>query len=741
MTSSVVSLYWFSSAFYSLWVKYVVDPTHMKPGEGSLFVRHLSQQTLHIDVWDGDSLLLIGSSAVELKHLCRQGREAVQVSYELDIMSSEVSEDKSTSYTGDLSRGGSVRPVGVHTALKGKLHLRLANVGHPVDPKFLPKSRTLPNALTTSVIKPEKGDMQGSFIGGSLSCIQNTAELHRRSAKASHLRHTNTELASLLHSRQHQTNVDESLLMKNKKLARMAAVRDRLMQTSEGGGDENSAIKTLLSFKHQKAERARDLKIMEAYRSQSKADGIRNMLNQAITTEHVIHPSMGSTEFFEYQLSNPNNSEVTISIRVDCDEISVITDAREWRHFKQLYKLDTPIEEGMFNTEVTRKDPEVFLRPKETVYIPMKYVSYEANHNCSSDSPGLSDLNSAMRSTNAAGLNKTMSTRLHKIHFNALGDNKLIAILALKVEPEPHVIDQTFRFHQPEQSFLKKSIRLPPFQNMIGGLVDRSGYQQLVVKCSDANVICESYKRQTGEPQDVFIKAAVGASPQQKKFFVCIYSDMFMSKPDQIWQFYVHALQRVDVGCVEGQTTRISLILRGTQSSRLVRCFTSHPGQMQVLPNEAFMLAAGAVHELHVGVKPLQSGTKFLYLNVVDLECHQLVRNWLVCVTCSTPVISKTFELQLPADGGKGSNKRISFTNPYSQMKTFILSNNRNDLLQFKETRLEMHPKETRVIGLRFMPALNTGSAEILIFINDNEDKNEETFRVKVNYIAENEED
>ena len=48
-------------------IKYVVDPTHMKPGEGSLFVRHLSQQTLHIDVWDGDSLLLIGSAAVELK--------------------------------------------------------------------------------------------------------------------------------------------------------------------------------------------------------------------------------------------------------------------------------------------------------------------------------------------------------------------------------------------------------------------------------------------------------------------------------------------------------------------------------------------------------------------------------------------------------------------------------------------------------------------------------------------------
>ena len=39
-----------------------------------------------------------------------------------------------------------------------------------------------------------------------------------------------------------------------------------------------------------------------------------------------------------------------------------------------------------------------------------------------------------------------------------------------------------------------------------------------------------------------------------------------MSKPDQIWQFYVHALQRVDVNCVEGQSTRLSLILRYPQA-------------------------------------------------------------------------------------------------------------------------------------------------------------------------------
>lgn len=61
--------------------------------------------------------------------MCRQGREAVQVTYELDIIATEVSDDRGNSYTGDLSRGGSIRPVGVESLIKGKLHLRLANIG------------------------------------------------------------------------------------------------------------------------------------------------------------------------------------------------------------------------------------------------------------------------------------------------------------------------------------------------------------------------------------------------------------------------------------------------------------------------------------------------------------------------------------------------------------------------------------------------------------------------------------
>lgn len=47
---------------------------------------------------------------------------------------------------------------------------------------------------------------------------------------------------------------------------------------------------------------------------------------------------------------------------------------------------------------------------------------------------------------------------------------------------------------------------------------------------------------------------------------------------------------------------------------------------------------------------------------------------------------------------------------------------------------LQIGGGETYTIGLRFAPSQSTGEEEILIYINDHEDKNEETFCVKVAY-------
>ena len=62
-------------------------------------------------------------------------------------------------------RSGSVRPVGVKAVLKGRLHLQLANIGHPVEGNVM-KAGTLP-LRDTKVVVQEDGS--GAFLGGSVN--------------------------------------------------------------------------------------------------------------------------------------------------------------------------------------------------------------------------------------------------------------------------------------------------------------------------------------------------------------------------------------------------------------------------------------------------------------------------------------------------------------------------------------------------------------------------------------------
>ena len=60
--------------------------------------------------------------------------------------------------------------------------------------------------------------------------------------------------------------------------------------------------------------------------------------------------------------------------------------------------------------------------------------------------------------------------------------------------------------------------------------------------------------------------------------------------------------------------------------SRLVQCFSSHPSMMKVEPQDAFMLPANSLQELHVGIRPMSASTcsQLMYINVVDIELRQV---------------------------------------------------------------------------------------------------------------------
>ncbi|XP_061868818.1 nephrocystin-4 isoform X2 [Colius striatus] len=716
-----------------LQLRYLVEPAFLRPGEQRWFLRYLAEHSLQIDVWDGDSLLLVGSAAVKLKPLLRQGRAAVRTHHELEVTTTEY-EPEVVVLGREAVRHGALWPLGVRVALRGRLHLCLANVGHlceeaPGQPPSPQPSRIVPppdgapgSCIPLSAAGGESVPVCGTVLpalypqpwcGGLLPFPGTMAGLGSATgamallpaggwvSRARRLVEVDGELAAVLQSQRPEPRPgppaahSEAAAARRRKLRRMALVRQR----------EDAGSGRMSQLSERCARHVRDLQIIDAYREHTKGESISRVLSQAITSTHTVRAVMGTAEFFEFALKNPYSVQHTVTIEVDHPDLSVILDPREWRHFKELTKSVTPVEEEMFHLRDDHR-PQVYLRPKETIRIPFKYQTFSADP----------------------------AVTVAQVSFQVSG-GKPIALLQVKVEPQPHVVDQTFRFYHPELTFLKKTIRLPPWHTLPGAPVRTPGWQpEVFVRCSDPDIICETKNMGPGEPQDIFLKVAGGPSPQIKKFFVAIYMDAWLAAPVQIWQLYLHSLQRLDVGCTASQLARLSLLLRGTPAPRRVRAFTSHPQELQVDPDGAFLLPANGIQELRIGVRPRRAGSRFLYLNLVDVESHQLVSSWLLCLTCRQPLISKAFEISLPAAGGRGCNKRITYTNPYPSPRTYFLCTNRPDLVQFKEDSFEVAGGEVYTIGLRFAPSRSVGEEEILIHINDHEDKNEETFCVKVLY-------
>ncbi|KAM9475251.1 LOW QUALITY PROTEIN: nephrocystin-4 [Clarias gariepinus] len=705
-----------------LQLQYRVDPALLKPGERIWFLRYLALHTLHIDVWDSDSLLLIGSAAVQLKHLLRQGRAAVQVIHELEVISTEYLQD------ANLARvhagGQRVMPaMSVYTVVKGRLHIRLGNIGGVVQ-KNLNSSVLLPPSRSR-VIQPSQTPtgFQGGSLFSNVSVLNHNARNVRR---AQRLPDIDGELAGLLHSRIREVDVSrlqsrsETEEVRQRKIERMAAVRQH---------EENSIPNThekanYMRRKEDRTQHSQDLRLIEAYRERCKVEGIMNMLSQTITTSHTIYATLGTAEFFEFVLKNPFNIPQTVTIECEDPEISVIVNAEEWRYFKDLTKTCTPLEVEMFHMKEDGLTPQVYLRPRESVHIPLKYQSFVSGHVLlSQDSKTSTSPHFAHHQQS-----NTVMAKSIKVFFRT-ADSQPLAICQVRVEPTPHIVDQTFRFYQPELSFFKKAIRLPPAEPGAPDVCSR-----LQVRCSDPNVICHVIGTAPGEPQDIYLKVPGAPSPQIKTFVITVFNDPWLASPTQTWQVYMHYLQKMDISCVCGTLSWHSLVLRGTQSIRKVKCYTSHPLELQVDPEDVFALPALGVQDIRLGVKSLHSGSCFRYLNVVDVDTRQLVASWLLCLTCRQPVISRAFEIQVLVGGGRGNNKKITFTNPYSSSRGFRLCSDHPDLLQFKEETFQIEGGASYNIGLRFAPSQSAGTEEILVFINDLEDKNEETYCIKVVY-------
>ncbi|XP_062315701.1 nephrocystin-4-like isoform X2 [Osmerus eperlanus] len=710
-----------------LQLQFPVDQALLQPGERSWFLRYLALHTLQLDVWDADSLLLIGSAGIELKHMLRQGRAAVQATYELEVINTEYISEEAVVTGGDLTRRKGVTPINVLTVVKGKLHMRMGNVGCPVKhTSGRPLALPLPHSRIIS-------SHSSGFRGGSLSST-NTHGLNgttvQNTARAQRMVEVDGDLLALLQSRIKDATLvsgghtwGEMDDVRQRKLERMAAVRQRERQAEEG----NDVKTKVMGRREERAQLARDLRLIEAYRERCKVEGITNMLSRAITTQHTMYATLGTAEFFEFVLKNPYNVQQTVTIESDDRELSVITDSAEWRHFKDLTKTLTPLEENMFQLKGGNTlTPQVYLRPKESVYIPLKYQTFYSQHSAVPQGPSFLPTGRQAQVAKKHQSN-TILAKTVKVTFRS-EDGKPLAICQVKVEPTPSMVDQSIRFYHPEGCFLKKSLRLSPWEDPAAG--DSDAGTTISVRCSDPNVICETRLLAKGEPQDLYLKVPGCPSPQVKKFFLIIYTDKWLATPFQIWLVYIHFLQRVDLSCYSGQQTCQSLVLRGTQAIRKVKCYVSHQLEVEMDPAGVFVLPPGAVQEVQLRVQPRKPGSKFVFLSVVDVEHHTLLTGWLLCLNIQKPLLSKAFEVSVPVGKGRGSTRKLTYTNPYTSSRVFLLHSDHPDLLQFKEDHFEVGGGQSYVIGLRFASSQSPGCQEIYVYVNNQEEKTEETFCV-----------
>ncbi len=108
-----------------LTLRYLVDTSCGSPHEAVDFAEYLAHNALYVDLWDADSLLLLGTFAVPLVKLLRQGRGTVKHIVECDVVCADIDAD----YDGGISTcivsdGG---PVG--GAVVGAVQVIISNYG------------------------------------------------------------------------------------------------------------------------------------------------------------------------------------------------------------------------------------------------------------------------------------------------------------------------------------------------------------------------------------------------------------------------------------------------------------------------------------------------------------------------------------------------------------------------------------------------------------------------------------
>ncbi|CEF68902.1 Nephrocystin-4 [Strongyloides ratti] len=306
---------------YSL--KFTIDQSTFLQGKPDDFIKYLANSELSIDVWDGDSLVHLGTAVIPLKNLCRQGQTAVQTFIQAAVIQNGLPQKDITTSVIYLSISNIGRP-------SINVSLPILKENHAIECKQL-SFLDMDNQIFCKV--------RAKRLPGINPCtLQQSFDTKNKVIEQKELDYKE-KLSKFIEKKSIETTFSEPIVSRISK--------KKIVYEEE-----------IENYKH--------------VRNESKAGILLKAVFASITTEHTLYVSEGEVGFLEFLLQNsyPNNVECLIDISDSC--LQIVTNPIEWKTFKKIHNYIGSVEKNMFHRD-TNGEWRIYLKPSENVKIPFKY--------------------------------------------------------------------------------------------------------------------------------------------------------------------------------------------------------------------------------------------------------------------------------------------------------------------------------------------------------------------------------
>jgi len=191
-------------------LRYVIDCSRISPTEGEEFAEYLAHKMLFVDVWDADSLMMLGTCAIPLRRIMRQGTPAAKCAIECDVVNSEMDAQTHGGITSStISNGGAISG-----RIVGSVHIIMCNHGQPGQGSALSMragSKSDPSSSRVRAPKPDQSmvELNWRIHGATRSTdmpLRKGAGRPRNSVRAKPLSENAPELSHVLEEYRHSTD-------------------------------------------------------------------------------------------------------------------------------------------------------------------------------------------------------------------------------------------------------------------------------------------------------------------------------------------------------------------------------------------------------------------------------------------------------------------------------------------------------------------------------------------------------